>query len=144
MMGNILDEVAPAMRGSVRFIKVDSEKYPTVAGQYHIGGEGRGVRVVPLPALRPAVRVPTALSTLVPPAPTALPLLLLLQAPRPRKAASCTAQPASCPSPAPSPAPAALPTLILFKQGQPVDRIEGVVMGQDLKNRLQYLLAKLK
>jgi protein disulfide-isomerase len=34
--------------------------------------------------------------------------------------------------------PAALPTLILFKEGQPVDRIEGVVAAQDLRNRLQY------
>lgn len=37
---------------------------------------------------------------------------------------------------------AALPTLILFKQGRPVDRVEGVVMGPDLKNRLEYLLGQ--
>lgn len=39
------------------------------------------------------------------------------------------------------PRPAALPTLVLFKDGQPIDRIEGVVMGPDLKARLEYLLA---
>ncbi|KAI7840011.1 hypothetical protein COHA_006276 [Chlorella ohadii] len=73
MMGKILDDVAPAMRGRVKFIKVDTEKYPTVAGQYQIG---------------------------------------------------------------------ALPTLMLFKNGRPVDRVEGVLMGPDLKARLEYLLAQ--
>jgi thioredoxin len=34
----------------------------------------------------------------------------------------------------------ALPTLILFKQGQPVDRIEGVVQAQQLVKHLQPLL----
>lgn len=31
----------------------------------------------------------------------------------------------------------ALPTLVLFKQGQPVDRIEGVQMAEQLVRRLQ-------
>ena len=31
----------------------------------------------------------------------------------------------------------ALPTVILFKNGQPADRIEGVLQPQDLVNRLQ-------
>ncbi|WP_066379212.1 MULTISPECIES: thioredoxin [unclassified Anabaena] len=34
----------------------------------------------------------------------------------------------------------ALPTLVLFKQGQPVDRIEGVLQTPDLVNRLQSFL----
>jgi thioredoxin len=32
-----------------------------------------------------------------------------------------------------------LPTLVLFKQGQPIDRIEGVVPAQKLIERLQIL-----
>jgi len=32
---------------------------------------------------------------------------------------------------------AALPTLVLFKQGKPVDRIEGVLQTPDLVRRLQ-------
>lgn len=46
-----------------------------------------------------------------------------------------------CCSPLPSSA-AALPTLILFKNGRPVDRVEGVLMAPDLKARLEYLLAQ--
>lgn len=38
--------------------------------------------------------------------------------------------------------PAALPTLVLFKGGKPVDRMEGVVMAGDLKTRLEYQLAQ--
>lgn len=34
----------------------------------------------------------------------------------------------------------ALPTLVLFKNGQPVERIEGVVKAEDLINHLQTLL----
>lgn len=34
----------------------------------------------------------------------------------------------------------ALPTLMLFKQGQPVDRIEGVLQAPQLVQRLQGLL----
>jgi thioredoxin len=34
----------------------------------------------------------------------------------------------------------ALPTLVLFKQGQPVERIEGVVPAQQLVQRLQSLI----
>jgi thioredoxin len=35
---------------------------------------------------------------------------------------------------------AALPTLVLFKQGQPVDRIEGVVQSQQLVAHLTQIL----
>ena len=35
---------------------------------------------------------------------------------------------------------AALPTLVLFKQGQPVDRIEGVVQAPQLVQHLQTKL----
>lgn len=34
----------------------------------------------------------------------------------------------------------ALPTLVLFKQGQPVDRVEGVMQAQQLVKHLQPLL----
>lgn len=34
----------------------------------------------------------------------------------------------------------ALPTLVLFKQGQPVDRIEGVLQADQLVQRLQGLI----
>lgn len=34
----------------------------------------------------------------------------------------------------------ALPTLVLFKNGQPVERIEGVVQAQQLIQRLQTIL----
>lgn len=34
----------------------------------------------------------------------------------------------------------ALPTLVLFKQGQPVERIEGVVQSDQLVQRLQALI----
>jgi thioredoxin len=34
----------------------------------------------------------------------------------------------------------ALPTLVLFKQGQPVDRIEGAMQAQQLVQRIQPLL----
>ncbi|MBF2064986.1 MAG: thioredoxin [Calothrix sp. C42_A2020_038] len=34
----------------------------------------------------------------------------------------------------------ALPTLILFKQGQPVDKIEGVLQAPDLVRRLEGML----
>ena len=37
--------------------------------------------------------------------------------------------------------PAALPTLILFKGGKAVDRMEGVVGAADLRNRLEYFAA---
>lgn len=40
MMGGILNEVAPSLRDRVKFVKVDSEKYPTVASKYQIGGAG--------------------------------------------------------------------------------------------------------
>jgi thioredoxin len=34
----------------------------------------------------------------------------------------------------------ALPTLILFKQGKPVDKIEGVLQAQDLVRRLEMMI----
>lgn len=34
----------------------------------------------------------------------------------------------------------ALPTLILFKQGQPVDKIEGVLQAPDLVRRLETMI----
>lgn len=34
-----------------------------------------------------------------------------------------------------------LPTLVLFKHGQPVDRIEGFVDARQLEQRLQYFLS---
>ncbi|RUS95226.1 thioredoxin [Dulcicalothrix desertica PCC 7102] len=34
----------------------------------------------------------------------------------------------------------ALPTLILFKQGKPVDKIEGVLQAQDLVRRLETMI----
>lgn len=73
MMSSIMDEVAPTLRDKVKFVKVDTQKYPSVASRYHI---------------------------------------------------------------------AALPTLVLFKNGQPVDRIEGVVMGEDLRRRLEYFTSQ--
>lgn len=36
----------------------------------------------------------------------------------------------------------ALPTIILFKDGQPVDRIEGLLNEQQLFDRVSYYLAK--
>jgi len=36
----------------------------------------------------------------------------------------------------------ALPTLILFKDGKPIDRIEGVVSEEDLAARLKYFVSK--
>lgn len=35
-----------------------------------------------------------------------------------------------------------LPTLILFKDGQPVDRVEGLMQQQQLADRLRYFLAR--
>lgn len=35
---------------------------------------------------------------------------------------------------------AALPTLVLFKNGKPVDRVEGVLSASDLQSRLKYQL----
>ncbi|KAL4422952.1 hypothetical protein ABPG75_009149 [Micractinium tetrahymenae] len=72
MQSQVIDQLAPQMRGRVKFVKVDTEKYHKVASQYNIG---------------------------------------------------------------------ALPTLVLFKNGQPVDRIEGLLMADQLKQRLEYFLA---
>lgn len=71
MQGQVIDQLAPQMRGRVKFVKVDTEKYHKVASQYNIG---------------------------------------------------------------------ALPTLVLFKNGQPVDRVEGLLMADQLKQRLEYFL----
>jgi len=40
-MSSVLDSVAPEMRGRVKFVKVDSEKYASIASQYAVGGEER-------------------------------------------------------------------------------------------------------
>lgn len=44
------------------------------------------------------------------------------------------------PPPSRASPPAALPTLVLFKNGQPVDRVEGLLMADQLKQRLEYFL----
>jgi len=36
----------------------------------------------------------------------------------------------------------ALPTLMLFKGGQPVDRVEGLLTEQQLRDRVDYYLGK--
>jgi protein disulfide-isomerase len=71
MMAKILEQVNAQMKQQVRVVKIDTEKYPQVASQYHV---------------------------------------------------------------------AALPTLVLFKQGQPVDRIEGVLSAEQLMRRLQQFV----
>lgn len=71
MMAPILEEVNNQIGQQIRIVKIDSDKYPEIASQYHIE---------------------------------------------------------------------ALPTLVFFKNGQPVDRIEGVVRADALISRLQPLL----
>ena len=66
-----LQVVAPSLRGKVKLVKIDSEKYGKLAGQYNIQG---------------------------------------------------------------------LPTLILFKNGQPVDRLEGMLPEAELMRWLQRWL----
>lgn len=39
MMGQILDEVAPELRGQVKIVKVDSDKFGEVSSRYNVGGE---------------------------------------------------------------------------------------------------------
>ncbi|MBD2772203.1 thioredoxin [Iningainema tapete] len=68
MMSPILEQVNSVLQGRIRVVKIDTEKYPQLAGQYRIE---------------------------------------------------------------------ALPTLVLFKQGQPVDRIEGVLQAPQLVERLK-------
>ena len=71
MMVPILEQVGAQLKQQLRVVKIDTEKYPQLAGKHQIQ---------------------------------------------------------------------ALPTLVLFKQGQPVDRIEGVLSTEQLVQRLQSWL----
>jgi thioredoxin-like negative regulator of GroEL len=71
MMGPILEQVGAHLKNKIQVVKIDSDKYSTMASQYHIS---------------------------------------------------------------------ALPTLVLFKGGVPVDRIEGVVAAPQLIEQLQRWL----
>jgi thioredoxin len=71
MMASILEQVNAQLKPRLRVVKINTDKYPQLASQYHVH---------------------------------------------------------------------ALPTLVLFKQGQPVERIEGVVPAQKLIPRLQTLI----
>ncbi|MGL5080442.1 MAG: thioredoxin [Microcoleaceae cyanobacterium] len=71
MMTPILEQVNQEMKQRLKIVKIDTDKYPTIASQYRIE---------------------------------------------------------------------ALPTLVLFKQGQPVDRIEGVMRSPELIKHLYGLL----
>lgn len=71
MMAPILEQVGTRFKGRLQVVKIDTDKYPHLASQYHIQ---------------------------------------------------------------------ALPTLVLFKEGQPVERIEGVVPTDQLVQRLQALV----
>jgi thioredoxin len=75
MMAKILTEVGTTLKGEVKIVKIDTEKYPQIASQHHIH---------------------------------------------------------------------ALPTLILFQQGQPIDRIEGVLTADQLTNRVRGVLAEMQ
>jgi thioredoxin len=68
MMAGILTEVSHQLKGQLKIVKIDTDKYPQIASQHRI---------------------------------------------------------------------AALPTLVLFKAGQPVDRIEGVLPADQLTARLR-------
>jgi thioredoxin-like negative regulator of GroEL len=72
MMAGILSTVSSQLKGQLKIVKIDTDKYPQIASQHQI---------------------------------------------------------------------AALPTLVLFKAGQPVDRIEGVVPADQLVARLRPQLA---
>lgn len=72
MMSKILSQVGAEMKGEVKVVKIDTERYPQIASQHSIH---------------------------------------------------------------------ALPTLILFDQGQPVDRIEGVLTAEQLTGRVRGVLA---
>ncbi|MEM9088210.1 MAG: thioredoxin [Cyanobacteria bacterium P01_F01_bin.53] len=72
MMSKILGQVGSELKGEVKIVKVDTEKYPQVASKHEVH---------------------------------------------------------------------ALPTLILFNQGEPVDRIEGVLTGDQLKERVRGVLS---
>jgi thioredoxin len=71
MMASILEQVNAQFKPRLRVVKINTDKYPQLASQYHVH---------------------------------------------------------------------ALPTLVLFKQGQPVERIEGVVPAQKLIPHLQTLI----
>jgi thioredoxin len=71
MMAGILNQVNGQLKGQLKIVKIDTDKYPQVASRYRI---------------------------------------------------------------------AALPTLVLFKGGQPVDRIEGVLPADQLTDRLRSQL----
>lgn len=73
MMAKILVQVGAEMKGEVKVVKIDTEKYPAIASQHNIH---------------------------------------------------------------------ALPTLVLFKQGQPVDRIEGVQTADQLVARVRDVLSQ--
>lgn len=72
MMSKILGQVGGELKGEVKIVKIDTEKYPQIASKHGIH---------------------------------------------------------------------ALPTLILFNQGEPVDRIEGVLTGDQLKDRVRGALS---
>ncbi|MEL6776920.1 MAG: thioredoxin [Cyanobacteria bacterium J06597_16] len=72
MMSKILGQVGTELKGEVKIVKIDTEKYPEIASKHSIH---------------------------------------------------------------------ALPTLVLFKQGQPVDRIEGVLTADQLKGRVRGVLS---
>lgn len=71
MMAPILDKVNALLKGRLQVVKIDTDKYPQLASQYHIE---------------------------------------------------------------------ALPTLVLFKNGQSVDRIEGVLPAEQIVQRLKALV----
>ena len=71
MMAKILGDVGTTLKGEVKIVKIDTEKYPEIASQHNIH---------------------------------------------------------------------ALPTLVLFKGGQPVDRIEGVLTADQLTGRVRDAL----
>ena len=68
MMASILNDVNSQLKGKLKVVKIDTDKYPRIASQHHVS---------------------------------------------------------------------ALPTLVLFKAGQPVDRIEGVLTTDQLVARLR-------
>ncbi|MBE9077068.1 thioredoxin [Romeria aff. gracilis LEGE 07310] len=68
MMAKILDQVKAQVKGEVKIVKIDTERYPQIASQHQIH---------------------------------------------------------------------ALPTLVLFNQGQPIDRIEGVLTAEQLVSRIR-------
>jgi thioredoxin len=72
MMASVLATVSRQLKGDLKIVKIDTDKYPQIASQHRI---------------------------------------------------------------------AALPTLVLFKAGQPIDRIEGVLPAEQLVTRLRPYLA---